>query len=79
MNPSEIKCEICEEEEDATLFSAKGDQRLKTAIGPEFVSVDQALEGKVKSHKTSKLVNVVQGFKDESSATSFCVEWLSRH
>ena len=107
VNPNEIKCEICEEDEDATLFCVqcsqhfcggcqRGHKRLRTTTGHEFVSVDQALKGKMKasvlhceihphleintycqaicvqcafdghkSHETSKLANVVQGFKDE--------------
>ena len=61
MNPNEIKCEICEngEEEDVTVFCVQcsqyfcaGCQRAhkkpRTTDGHEFVSVEMALEGKMK-------------------------------
>jgi len=60
MNPNEIKCEICEDgEEDATSFSVqcaqflcagcqRAHKRGKTTAGHEFVSMDEALKGKMK-------------------------------
>jgi len=61
VNPNEIKCEICEDgEEDATSFCVpcaqyfcsgcqRGHKRAKTTTGHEFVSVDKALKGKMKT------------------------------
>ena len=61
MNPNEIKREICEDgEEDATSFCVQcamyfcaGCQRAhkkpRTTAGHEFVSVDKALKGKMKT------------------------------
>jgi len=62
MNPNEIKCEICEdgEEEDATSFCVqcaqyfcsgcqRGHKKPRTTAGHEFVSVDKALKGKMKT------------------------------
>ena len=61
VNPNEIKCEICEEdEEDATSFCVQCSQYLcavcqrahkrgRLSAGHEFVSVEKALKGKMKA------------------------------
>ena len=62
VNPNEIKCEICEdgEEEDATSFCVQCSQyfcescqrahkRPRTTTAHEFVSVEKALKGKMKT------------------------------
>ena len=59
MNPNNIKCELCENEEDAVSFcqdcvqySCAGCQRahkkIKSAATHEFVSIEAALKGKLK-------------------------------
>ena len=59
VNPNEIKCEICEDGEDATSFCVqcaqylcagceRAHKRLKGTTFHEVVSVDKALKGKMK-------------------------------
>ena len=60
VNPNEIKCEICDDGEDATSFCVqcsqyfcagcqRGHKRLRTTTGHEFISVEKALKGKMKA------------------------------
>jgi len=113
VNPNEIKCEICEDGEDATSFCVqcaqylcagceRAHKRLKGTTFHEVFSVDKALKGKMKNsvvhcekhpqqeintychtdklaicsecsvdfhrvHEIERLINVVQGFREEIS------------